>query len=404
MSRICFVAWTSSGTVAYSHFAMARSLSRAVEAGGRALLEYPVGASEPRSLAGPRIATLRSRRVRGLWAAPMAMGCPGSVAMVRARLHVVSGKGGTGKTTVAAALAIALASHGHRTLLCEVEGRQGIAQLFDLPPLSYKERKIAIAPGRGEVFGLAIDAEAALLEYLDLFYKLGRAGRTLDRIGAIDFATTVAPGMRDVLLTGKAYEATRRRDKRRQYVYDAVVLDAPPTGRISRFLNVNTEVAGLARMGPIHRHAVSIMRFLKSPSTAVHLVTLLEEMPVQEAADGRAELTANGLHVGAVFVNMVREPLLPAKEIKQAMAGKLDRKTVAAGLTAAGLSPVDAFVDALLLDASDHAQRIALEQSERKALVELGRPIFELPRLADGVDLGGLYALASRLGGVAEAA
>src|SRR4029453_6697593 len=265
----------------------------------------------------PAFATLRSRRVCGLRAAPMAMGCPGSVAMVRARLHVVSGKGGTGKTTVAAALAIALASHGHRTLLCEVEGRQGIAQLFDLPPLSYKERKIAIAPGRGEVFGLAIDAEAALLEYLDLFYKLGRAGRTLDRIGAIDFATTVAPGMRDVLLTGKAYEATRRRDKRRQYVYDAVVLDAPPTGRISRFLNVNTEVAGLARMGPIHRHAVSIMRFLKSPSTAVHLVTLLEEMPVQEAADGRAELTANGLHVGAVFVNMVRDPLLPAKEIKQ---------------------------------------------------------------------------------------
>jgi hypothetical protein len=100
---------------------------------------------------------------------------------------------------------------------------------------------------------------------------------------------------------------------------------------------------------------------------------------------------------------MVRESLLPAKGIKQAMAGKLDRKTVAAGLTAAGLDPADAFVDALLLEASDHAQRIALEQAERKALVELGRPIFELPLLADGVDLGGLYALASHLGGVAEA-
>ena len=61
------------------------------------------------------------------------------------RLHVVTGKGGTGKTTVAAALALALASRGQHVLLCEVEGRQGIAQLFDVPPLPYEERRIASA-------------------------------------------------------------------------------------------------------------------------------------------------------------------------------------------------------------------------------------------------------------------
>ena len=72
-------------------------------------------------------------------------------------LHVVSGKGGTGKTTIAAALAIALAKGGHRTLLMEVEGRQGIAQLFDTPPLPYEERKIAVASGGGEVWALAVD-------------------------------------------------------------------------------------------------------------------------------------------------------------------------------------------------------------------------------------------------------
>ena len=155
------------------------------------------------------------------------------------RLHVVTGKGGTGKTTVAAALALALADRGQRVLLTEVEGRQGIAQLFDVPPLPVRgpHRR---RPGGGEVFGLAVDPKAALLEYLQMFYKLGRAGDLLERFGAVDFATTIAPGIRDVLLTGKVYEAVRRRRRppgagpRRQPAYDAVVLDAPPTGRDRR--------------------------------------------------------------------------------------------------------------------------------------------------------------------------
>jgi len=136
---------------------------------------------------------------------------------------VVTGKGGTGKTSVAAALALGLAEGGRRTLLAEVEGRQGIAQLFGTEPLPYQERKIASVPGGGEVRALAVDPEEALLEYLEMFYKMGAAGRALRKVGAIDFATTIAPGLRDVLLTGKVKEATTRaRDGRR--VYDAVVL------------------------------------------------------------------------------------------------------------------------------------------------------------------------------------
>jgi anion-transporting ArsA/GET3 family ATPase len=229
------------------------------------------------------------------------------------RLHVVTGKGGTGKTTVAAALALALAGQGKQVLLTEVEGRQGIAQLFDTPPLPYEERKVAAAQDGGDVYALAIDPEEALLDYLHMFYKLSPTGipaRTLRRMGAIDFATTIAPGMQDVLLTGKVKEAVVRRVKDRP-AYDAVVLDAPPTGRIARFLNISSEVSGLAKVGPIKTQSDNVMAVLRSPQTAVHLVTLLEEMPVQETLDGAAELTAAHLPVGGVIVNAVREPLLP---------------------------------------------------------------------------------------------
>ena len=316
------------------------------------------------------------------------------------RLHVVTGKGGTGKTTVAAALALALASGGARVLLAEVEGRQGIAQLFDCPPLPYEERKVAVAPGGGDVYALAIDPEDALLDYLHMFYKLSRTGvaaRTLRRMGAIEFATTVAPGLRDVLLTGKVKEAVVRTDPKRGRTYDAVVLDAPPTGRIARFLNISSEVSGLAKVGPLKSQSDGVMAVLRSPATAVHLVTLLEEMPVQETIDGVAELRAVGLPVGGVVVNAVRAPLLAPADLSAAESGSLDRAALAAGLEKAGLDAPDELVGALVAEAQDHATRVALEERGRDALVQLDRPSYELPLLDGSVDLAGLYELAELL-------
>jgi anion-transporting ArsA/GET3 family ATPase len=99
------------------------------------------------------------------------------------RLHVVTGKGGTGKTTVSAALALALARAGRRVLLIEVEGRQGIARLFDCPPLPYAERKVALGLGAsggegGDVYALAVEPEGALLDYLEMFYNMRRPAAT----------------------------------------------------------------------------------------------------------------------------------------------------------------------------------------------------------------------------------
>ena len=324
----------------------------------------------------------------------------------------MTGKGGTGKTTLAASLALALAEGGRRTLLVEVEGRQGIAQLFDTPPLPYAERRIAVAPGGGEVRALAVDVEEALLDYLETFYNLRRAGRALRRMGAIDFATTIAPGLRDVLLTGKVKEAATRVEHGSR-VYDAVVLDAPPTGRISRFLNVTGEVSGLARVGPIRAQSDGVMAVLRSSLTAIHLVTVLEEMPVQETADAVAELRASGLVPSTVLVNMTSTPLLPADSLATAAAGGLDRGRIADGLRAAGLTAVgrpddpddpggvtdglDGLADGLVAEAADPAPPLPGAADNRRRLDALRLPQYELPLLSGPMDLAGVYELAGRL-------
>jgi anion-transporting ArsA/GET3 family ATPase len=320
------------------------------------------------------------------------------------RLHIVTGKGGTGKSTVAAALALGLAAAGSNVLLCEVEGRQGIAQMFDVEPLPYAERRIATGlPGPdgergGIVHALHVDPESALLEYLAMYYKLGRAGKALDRFGVVEFATTIAPGVRDVLLTGKVYEASKRNRRSKSAIaYDAVVLDAPPTGRIAAFLGVNQELAGLARMGPIKNQADSVTTLFRSERTAVHLVTVLEEMPVQETTDGIAELRRHDLPVGGVVVNQVRPRALDDEDLAAVRAGKVTKRKVAAELGRAGLTGTGDLVLGLLGEARDHAERRALEDAQRTLVNALGVPTYELPLLVGGVDLGGVYELAGLL-------
>jgi anion-transporting ArsA/GET3 family ATPase len=311
------------------------------------------------------------------------------------RLHVVTGKGGTGKTTVAAALSLALAAEGRQVLLVEVENRQGIAGLFNVAPLGYAERRVATVD-RGEVLALSVDPEQALLEYLELFYNLGRAGRLLHKLGAIDFATTVAPGLRDVLLIGKVKEAVGRKRNGAQ-VYDAVVLDAPPTGRIMRFLNVSDEVAGLAKAGPIRHQADGVMALLHSPRTAVHIVTLLEDMPVQETLDGVAALNAAELPVGAIFVNMVREQHFEDAALVAAGRGSLDQASLKAGLNAAGLDLSARAVGVLATEATEHAQRVELQESERVDLEQTGVPLYDLPLVPEQIKLATLRVLADAI-------
>jgi anion-transporting ArsA/GET3 family ATPase len=322
------------------------------------------------------------------------------------RLHVVTGKGGTGKTTVAGALALALAAGGKQVLLMEMEGRQGIAQLFDVPPLPYEERKVAVAPATlnrpgGDVYALVADPESALVEYMEMFYNLRHAGSALTKLGVMDFATTIAPGLRDVLLTGKAAEAVRRKPgKSGVRTYDAVVMDAPPTGRIGRFLNVTSEVSGLARVGPIRGHADTVQRVIRSPDTAVHFVTVLEEMPVQETLDGIAELQGlpgGGIQIGGIMINMTRPLALPADQVQAAAAGRLDQDELALGLKTAGLDDSDQLAAQLSIELAEDATSALGQDVQRARLDGTGQPSYELPWISDNIDLGGLYRLAAAL-------
>jgi anion-transporting ArsA/GET3 family ATPase len=306
------------------------------------------------------------------------------------RLHVVTGKGGTGKTTVSAALALALATTGKKVLLVEVEGRQAIAQLFDVPALPYEEHRLASVPGNGSLWGLAIDPEEALLEYLDMFYGLKRSARGLKKMGAVDFVTTVAPGLRDVLLTGKVKEAVTRTNPDGHLTYDAVVVDAPPSGRITRFLNATREVAKVAKVGPISRQSEGVIALLRGKQTAVHIVTLLEEMPVQETVDAAAELTDSGFRVGVVVVNRARPCVLPEQLLEPGHT--VDPDLLADGLKQAHLPA--ALAPGLAREITDYADRLRIEQENEVRLDKVDAPRIELPDLTPPVEISELHDLA----------
>lgn len=316
----------------------------------------------------------------------------------KARLHFVTGKGGTGKSTIAAALALTLAAGGRKVLLIEVEGRQGIAQLFDVPPLPYQEVKIATAERGGQVNALAIDIEAAFLEYLDMFYNLGIAGRAMRRVGAIEFATTIAPGLRDVLLTGKIKETVVRLNKgTKNPAYDAIVVDAPPTGRIARFLDVTKAVSDLAKGGPVHSQAEGVVRLLHSDQTAIHLVTLLEALPVQETLEAIEELAEMQLPIGSVIVNRNIPAYLSAEDLAKAAEGDVDADAVRSGLAMVGIELAAPDFAGLLTETIQHASRISARAETAQQLDALHVPRLELPTISDGVDLGSLYELSESL-------
>lgn len=303
-------------------------------------------------------------------------GLAGFDALLSSHVVMVTGKGGVGKTTTAAALALAGVASGRRTILVEVEGRQSFSRTFGTARWDYEQREFR--PG---LWGMAIDPAEAVYEYLDRFYGLKRVHWVMERSHALDFVTTAAPGLRDLLLLGKVYdlEIQRRADGRR--TYDLIVVDAPPTGRIVPFLQSPEGVTEIVRVGPIQRQAGSMWDMLQNPKRLrTILVSLLEEMPVRETIEGTAALRKVGIDVGPLVANQVALPRLTPDQAATLLslgADGLGDRVAAAGGRMSGRTAQ------LVLDLADaHRDRLELQCRLRDDLVAAcGLPLLSLPLL-----------------------
>ncbi|MBW3603118.1 MAG: ATPase [Actinobacteria bacterium] len=303
------------------------------------------------------------------------------------RVLIVTGKGGVGKSSVAAALALAAVRRGRgrpgRTCLVEIEGRQTFSRMFDTRPWDFTEREFR--PG---LFGMSIDPEASLSEYLDLFYGARRLSKLVVGSTMVDFATTAAPGLKDVLLVGKVKEMERRRDPDGRFHYDRIILDAPPTGRIVNFLRAPEATTELVNVGPVRQQAQTVVdMLLDGRRTHLQLVTLLEEMPIAETVDSVHALRSLGVTVGPVVVNRV----MPARFDEEGAATLADGlgPTQVAGMVGRGGLALDPAAAAALRETGlRHLRRLALQERMRRELAaRVDLPTLELPYVA-GDDFG----------------
>jgi Anion-transporting ATPase len=299
------------------------------------------------------------------------------------RLIYVTGKGGVGKTTVAAAMGLAGARSGRRTMVCEVSEQERITGIFGHPPAGFAETEVEEG-----LSAFSINPEDAKEEWLRDQLHSGRLAGLLNHSRIFQYLSAAAPGLDELVTLGKIWELAQmqRRDKRNR-PYDTTVVDAPATGHGLAMLRSPRTYADIAKVGPIGNHAKQIGDFVTNPSnTAVVAVALAEEMPVNETIDLQERLRDElGLELGAVLVNA-----LLGERFDSADAEALQRAEGDGG------PATRAAVDAALA-AHDRAKRQRSQVARLRRGVDA--PVLTLPFiLSPEMDRDGLDALAAEIG------
>ncbi len=211
----------------------------------------------------------------------------------QSRVVIVAGKGGVGKTTVTATLAIAATRAGMSVLIAEVEGKSGLAAAFGAPSLTYDDAELA--PG---VRARTLSPDAALIDYLES-HGMRRIARRLAHSGALDVVATAVPGMKDILVLGKVKSLEQERTA------DLIIVDAPAAGHAISFLLSARGLLDAVRVGPVRKQATDVAEMLGDPKRCqVLLVTLPEETPVNELVDTAFAVEDRaGVALGPIVVN-----------------------------------------------------------------------------------------------------